>query len=433
VLNVTRIIARFMPLVAALIAASTAGAEDALVSAVDAHLASHPDGLEAFSFDRTDYAGDLSSLPIGVFDSGIGGLTVLEALLTLDDFHNDNLTPGPDGRADFHDERFIYLGDQANMPYGNYAKAGRRDFLRELIFKDAIFLLGNRYREEGVIRHDKPPVKAIVIACNTATAYGLDDLRAAVNRWNLPVLVVGVVEAGARGVLETGHPGAIGVLATVGTCDSGVYPRTIQGTLGLAGRRVATITQQGSADLAAVIEGDPSRPATIAEQVAADVRCLVDSHRASQQGAEGNPLTTIVLGCTHFPLVEGEIDAAFAALREDLTFASCIAPVRHYVDPAQWTARQLFRELAAGKLRRRGEASPEARDRLFLSVAAPTSPAERLNADGSLRDAYKYNRQPGQFTEDTVVVPMTRRSLPESSRRLVSENLPTVWKRLDDR
>lgn len=207
----------------------------------------------------------------------------------------------PDGRADFHDERFIYLGDQANMPYGNYAKAGRRDFLRELIFKDAIFLLGNRYREEGVIRHDKPPVKAIVIACNTATAYGLDDLRAAVNRWNLPVLVVGVEEAGARGVLETGHPGAIGVLATVGTCDSGVYPRTIQGTLGLAGRRVATITQQGSADLAAVIEGDPSRPATVAEQVAADVRRRVDSHRASQQGAEGNPLTTIVLGCTHFP------------------------------------------------------------------------------------------------------------------------------------
>ena len=96
-----------MPLVAVLIAASTAGAGDALVSAVDAHLACHPDGLEAFSFDRTRYAGDLSSLPIGVFDSGIGGLTVLEALLTLDDFHNDTLTPGPDGRADFHDERFI--------------------------------------------------------------------------------------------------------------------------------------------------------------------------------------------------------------------------------------------------------------------------------------------------------------------------------------
>ena len=131
-------------LVTILIAVSTARAGDAVVDAIDAHLVSHPDGAAAFSFDRESYAGDLSSLPIGVFDSGIGGLTVLEAILTLDDFHNDDLKPGPDGRPDFANERFVYLGDQANMPYGNYAQAGRADFLRELILKDAIFLLGNR-------------------------------------------------------------------------------------------------------------------------------------------------------------------------------------------------------------------------------------------------------------------------------------------------
>ena len=165
-----------------LLAAAPALAGDAVVDAIDAHLAGHPDGAAAFTFDRADYAGDLSSLPIGVFDSGIGGLTVLEALLTLDDFHNDDLKPGPDGRRDFENERFVYLGDQANMPYGNYAKAGKTDLLRELILEDAIFLLGNRYHAAGTIRHDKPPVKAIVIACNTATAYGLEDLRAAVAR-----------------------------------------------------------------------------------------------------------------------------------------------------------------------------------------------------------------------------------------------------------
>jgi hypothetical protein len=76
-------------------------------------------------------------LPIGVFDSGIGGLTVLEALLTLDAFHNDTLQPGADGVADFAQERFIYFGDQANMPYGNYSAVQRTDYLRELIVKDA--------------------------------------------------------------------------------------------------------------------------------------------------------------------------------------------------------------------------------------------------------------------------------------------------------
>lgn len=408
----------------------TVRAGDPVVESIDIHLAAHRDGRAAHSFDPSGYTGDLSALPIGVFDSGIGGLTVLEAILTIDAFHNDTLKPGADGRPDFENERFLYLGDQANMPYGNYAKAGKTDYLRELILKDAIFLLGKRYRSEGEVHHDKPPVKALVIACNTATAYGLEDLKAAVKRWDLPVIVVGVVEAGARGLLETGSTGAIGVMATVGTCDSGVYPRTIQGTLGLAGRGVATITQQGSPDLAAVIEGDPSRDKSVQEQVAIDVRQLVENHRASQPAGNAKSLSTIVLGCTHFPLVEREIDAAFASLSEDPVLAPYIAETRQYVDPAEWTARQLFRELATAKLRRRGAPAAAEKDRLFLSVAHPTLSGDRLNPDRSLTDTYKYGRETGSFEEDTIVVPMTRASLPAAGRKLVSEKLPAVWSRL---
>ena len=150
---------------------------------------------------------------IGVFDSGIGGLTVLEALLTIDAFHNDTQQPGADGTPDFAQERFIYFGDQANMPYGNYSAVNRTDYLRELIVKDAIFLLGRRFwtAEGKEPQFTKPPVKAIVIACNTATAYGLEDIRKAVAAWKIPVIVVGVVEAGARGVLESNTEGGIGV------------------------------------------------------------------------------------------------------------------------------------------------------------------------------------------------------------------------------
>jgi len=429
----TRAAVRHVLLLMAASVAVSARAGDAVVEGLDAHLARHPDGAAPFSFDRTRYAGDLSPLPIGVFDSGIGGLTVLEALLTLDDYHNDDLRPGPDGRPDFVDERFVYLADQANMPYGNYAAAGRTDFLRERILEDAIFLLGTRYAAAGTVRHDKPPVKAIVVACNTATAYGLEDLKAAMTRWSLPVPVVGVVEAGARGVLEARQPGAIGVLATVGTCASGVYPRTIQAALGRAGRRQATIAQHGSADLAATIEGAAARPGGVPEQVAVDVRRLVEAHRDAGQAAAESPLTTIVLGCTHFPLVEREIDAAFAALRADQALAPFVAAERHYVDPARWTARELFRELAAAGLRRRGQPPAGERDRLFLSVAAPSLPAEHRGPDGGLRDSYKYGREPGRFLEDTLVVPMTKSTLPASGRRLVSERLPTVWKRLDER
>lgn len=195
------------------------------------HVATHADGKAVWSVDMRSLDGDRSTLPVGVFDSGIGGLTVMEAILSLDAFNNKTLQPGADGVPDFAGERFVYFGDQANMPYGNYPQKGRELFLRDLIVKDAVFLLGRRYHGGGAVKSDKPPVKAIVIACNTATAFGIEDVRASLRAWHLDVPVIVVVEAGARAVNETlpatGRSGTIAVLATVGTCDSGAYPRAI--------------------------------------------------------------------------------------------------------------------------------------------------------------------------------------------------------------
>ena len=71
------------------------------------HAIANPEGDAAYSFDASAFKNDCSHLSIGVFDSGIGGLTVMEALLTLDAFHNGTLKPGADGKPDFADERFI--------------------------------------------------------------------------------------------------------------------------------------------------------------------------------------------------------------------------------------------------------------------------------------------------------------------------------------
>ena len=411
------------------------GADTPLLD-LSSHLNAHSSGEEAFTFDPSAYADgvELSELPIGVFDSGIGGLTVLEALLTADVFHNADLKPGADGRPDFENESFIYLGDQANMPYGNYSAVAKVDYLRELILKDAVFLLGRRFwptAEAAGPRHDKPPVKAIVIACNTATAYGLADIRAAVKAWGIPVIVVGVVEAGARGLLKATEEGAVGVLATVGTCASEVYPKTIQSTLGLAGRSAASVTQFGSANLAGVIEGDPAYTTPVAEQIAADVRGLVEAHRNAFDSATV-PIKKVMLGCTHFPLVIREIDAAFAKLREEPEFAPWIAEVREFVNPAEWTARELFGELAKARLRRQGDTAGGGH-RFFISVANPRCAESKLTTTGVLDHEYKYGRETGHLDiEDTLVVPMTRGGLPEVSRRLVETKLPAVWQRLPE-
>ncbi len=451
------------------------------------HVRTHPDGQAMNSLNFAALKGDRSGLPIGVFDSGIGGLTVLEAILKLDAFNNATLAPGADGVPDFAGERFIYLGDQANMPYGNYAAKGRLDFLKELIVRDAVFLLGQRYRasQTATPSYDKPPVKAIVIACNTATAYGIEDIRAALKSWQLDVPVIGVVEAGARAVNDItpseGKPGTVAVLATLGTCSSGAYPRAIGQATGLAGKPAAQVIQQGSVGMAGAIEGqatfaspatdsaawvdykgpavgntsaplDPAlaalygfdfagvlghenEPSTwklnsVANYVRYDVATLVESYR---KAGGGPPISSVVLGCTHFPLVAQPILEAFARLRdyEDAQHArpyhDLIAQHVEVVDPAHLTAKELFRELARAKLR-----SPNAKTAqsiigttFYLSEANAQWPGSALvpGSTTDLTDEYKYGRNPGQpEREDTVYVPMKVERVPGG----LSKALPLV-------
>lgn len=460
------------------------------VAAMIQHSMFSPNGAAAHSVDLTTWKQDTRDLPIGVFDSGIGGLTVLEAILAADSFDNATLRPGPDGRPDFANERFTYFGDQANMPYGNYPSAGKEGYLKELILKDAAFLLGRRHWESPTSKApsmNKPPVKAIVIACNTATAWGMDEIRMMIDAWQIPVFVVGVVEAGARGVLELDRSPdsksrTVAVLATTGTCNSNAYPKAINRMLGRAGRREASVVQQGSAGLAGAIESDPafivassdSRPNysgpavsstgarldpnllpvysfdssgligdskapetlqlnSVGNYIRYDVTTLVESWKTK---GGSTPIDSVVLGCTHFPLVKSELLQEFERLRNlevdgKRPYEQLIAAKIDVVDPASLTAGELFRELARQSLFARTRPS-EARDLFFMSVASPDVPEQHRTADGGLTKDYKYGREPGQLDrEDTRNVSMIPDMLPENSRRLVQNRLPEVWKRLN--
>lgn len=399
-----------------------ASAQEEVVASAVAHGRAHPQGDVPASFVAADYRGDLRDLPIGVFDSGVGGLTVLEAIKAHDLHHNLTGAEGADGVPDFAGESFVYFGDQANMPYGNYSAVGRTDFLRELVLRDALFLLGRRHA-----RGAKPPVKAVVIACNTATAYGLEDIRSAVKAWGIPVIVIGVVEAGAQGLAETaeGAQGGVAVLATVGTCASNAYPKAI------AKVSNRPVRQLGSATLAAAIEGEPSVKTPIRDIIRADVGAFLKSAAADQAAT----LDTLMLGCTHYPLVADEISEAFAYWRDHADadgrkpYARLVAPKLKQVNPAAWTAEALWRSLHGAKMM--ADAKSTARDLFFVSVPNPAWPGVGLAADGSLTYEYKYGRQPGQVgREDTINVPLTADMLPASTARLVREKLPLTWKSL---
>ena len=471
-----------------------AGEMSEVVRSFVAHARQAPDGRKAFTLDMSAWSNETRDLPIGVFDSGIGGLTVQEAILSLDAFHNDNYSPGPDGRKDFENERFIYFGDQANMPYGNYPSVGRQNFLKELILKDAAFLLGRRYwadPEAAAPQFDKPPVKTIVIACNTATAWGMEEIRQAVTALKIPVIVIGVVEAGARGVMEDinsgDQPRTVAVLATVGTCGSNAYPTAIGRATGLAGKRAPEVVQQGSVGLAGAIEGDPAfiglfdsknesdrtylgpsvdnkvatlnkdaldvygfdpagllgdqqvaesiRLNSVANYVRYDVATLALNHKSS---GKLSAIDTVVLGCTHFPLVKQEILDAFSSVRAyehngERPFESVIAEKIAVVNPAEMTAKELFREMARRKLFCQPAAGDNsAKDLFFMSVANTKCPEAKTKSDGSLDYDYKYGRQPGALgVEDTICIPLQILLLPVSTRNLIQSRLPEVWTRLN--
>ena len=361
--------------------------------------------------------------PIGVFDSGLGGLTVLERLLDVDQVDNASGRYGPDGVPDLAREAFVYLGDQANMPYGDYAAEGKSDYLRELILKDAKFLLGtNYYRsvEERVPGGRKQRAKIIVIACNTATAWGLSDVRHYLASVGDNTKVVGVIEAGVRATLDQigakpdSSPFALGVMATPGTIASGAYERTIRAELKVRGVMAdVSVISQGCAGLADAVEaGSPSADMIAASNLVA----LVKQHRDSGSTA---PIKAVILGCTHYPFVLDVLSRTVAELR---TKDAPLADDFRFVDPAFYTAAECHR-----LLREEGRLSAVAQNEksmAFLSVANPELPAECLTADGLLTRAFKYGRSVGSDAITTKPVPFTRARFGDAVFQNIGRLLP---------
>ena len=196
----------------------------------------------------SDNLHELAALPIGMFDSGMGGLTVLhECLVQL---------PG---------EHFAYVGDTARFPYGEKSRDELELYSRQI----TAFL-------------ETVPVKLIVVACYSATSAALPALQ---EQFQTPV--IGVVMPGARAAVETSRYRKIGVLATEATVASGAYPRAIHGL-----DSGAEVIQQACPGLVDFIEaGDVT-----SQEVADAVRGFTEPLKAQRPDV-------VILGCTHYPLI----------------------------------------------------------------------------------------------------------------------------------
>jgi glutamate racemase len=436
------------------------------------------------------------SRPIGVFDSGTGGLAVLEQIVKLDLFDNQTqeLVEKRDGRPDFQQERFVFLADQANMPYGNYPVIGKERFLVELVENDARFLLGNQYFASPTAAGpstDKRPAKAIVIACNTATAFGKTAVESLVAKTAPEVEVIGVIDAAARGALEAfrqGPSGTIGVLATEGTVASGAYPKAIRELARqMALREEVPVVQQGAYGLAGAVDGAPefiargdagNRPrpdyrgpslanplATIDERllpryhfdfsaygmlwdgdgdhpstlqinsvenyIAYHLVSLLERLRAAPQA---KPMNVLVLGCTHYPFYAETIRAQLARLydyRENdrCIYRPCLAANVQLIDPAVYVGKELYQRLARKKLLAESAAlaAGETRGEFYITVPCRRHPGVQLEAGGWFTYGYKYGRSPGQSLSDVRAVPWDESYLNADVANRLARQVPTVW------
>lgn len=192
----------------------------------------------------------MDTSPIGVFDSGLGGLTVLKEIMAL-----------------LPDEDTVYFGDSGRAPYGTKS----HDTIVKFALQDMHFLQEHR-------------VKAIVIACNTASAHAFDSIR---EEAGVPVLEV--IGPGARAAAAATRNGRIGIIGTQATVDSGVYHRAVDSLTPLG-----VVIHQQACPLFVGLAEEGWWENDIARRVAAEY--LAPLRRAD--------VDTLVLGCTHYPLLK---------------------------------------------------------------------------------------------------------------------------------
>jgi glutamate racemase len=448
------------------------------------------DSSSYFYIDLKMYKDKNPNLPIGIFDSGTGGLTVLDAIVNFDRYNNDDrsyLERG-DSKRDFAEESFIYLADQANMPYGNYGMEDKSLLLKEHVVKDMQFLMGNKYYqrpEDDLYCTDKSPIKAMVIACNTATAYAKTDIENFMNDAGVDLKVIGVIGAGVRAALENQEfvddPYAIAVMATAGTVESNGYVEEIMKQLNEKQIDAnISIYQQAGVGLAGAIDGinefidntaekprsNYKGPSDKDEKLKIDLnilerynfdwsgnKMLFDGNTSDPSNIQINSidnyisfhivslleqiiakeespkLTTIILGCTHYPFYTDIFEKKLEFLRDykedgKNIYQDVIGENIEFIDPAFFTAKELYDYLNEQHLFNTGSIYDS---EFYISMPNISNENVRIDIHGNFEYEYKYGREVNEIQEYVKRVPFSRRNIPKLTDERLKGKIPFTY------
>lgn len=234
----------------------------------------------------------MNKKPIGVFDSGVGGLTVVKEIMKL-----------------LPEENIVYLGDTANLPYGDKSE----EIVKQYSVDNTDFLL-------------KYDIKVLVVACNTASSVALSHLK---QKYTLPI--IGVIEPAAKGAANATRNSGIGVIGTNRTIKSNVYADTIR----QLDKKIRVFQKPCPLFVPLIEENFIGHPATK----------LIAEEYLKEFADKG--IDTMILGCTHYPLIMNVI--------------SLILPEVKMIDSASSVAKDLQIILEKNAMRNQGNRDPELR------------------------------------------------------------------------
>lgn len=414
-----------------------------------------------------------ATAPVGMFDSGTGGLTVLEAFLNLDEFNNMTGDEGADGLPDFSGEDFIFLADQVNMPYGIYNAQGKGDVLKELVVNDAKFLTAEPQNS-----------KIVVIACNTATANALTEVEEYLKKEKTGTRVIGVINAAVEelySVTDKDTLTAVGVMATEGTISSGGYERTIKEYFSDKGGVTPLIINQPGSGFAESVDLEPDYTDLSASGVRSGYRgpvlgegdgfinlSLFDAYNFDTTGnsllvketdgkivevqlnSPGNyaryhllsllekfrntestvKIKNIILGCTHYPYLIDTMRLMIEELRilqrgNEYPYRELLDNDVNFIDPSKFVAIETYKALRdAGLLNR---AKSKGTLKTYISLPDPSLSSDKLDPRGGFTFEFKYGRDLDGLRNTYVIKELSKDVIPSESLDRIQKRLPATY------
>ena len=439
------------------------------------------DTSSIFYADFENYPDTLSVLPIGIMDSGTGGLAILERFLTADEYDNITGKLVADNIGDFVGENLTYLADIANVPYVGYLNKGKKDFLRELMLKNTLFMMGDSYFSlafDDEPMKGKEKVKLLIVGSSIAATYAMNDVEELLRLSNTGVQAISVVEATASEVSrQLTVDDAVGIISNTNVLQSKIYDNLlginlvkqmsygftedmkmgenlIDKTLGaprasysgpVFGENVENINVELLPRYNFSLENNDILYSRIGRKFKEiqlnsmenyarfSLMSLVEKHR---KNADGKKLKFVILDCEYSVHYKDVLETMVASLRDyqqdgKYIYKNCISEDFQFIDPSLAVVKQAYSILRKSEILSMNLKKTKVES--FISIPAYGEGTIQVGDYHWFRDDYKFGRFVGTELQTFKMVPFALKYLDQETVRNIEIVAPKSYKLINNK